>query len=267
MPLITVSKNIKKALIRGEKTIRVPIRGGYYEIPRLDLLDIGQLTYTHKAAGAGKWKYDFQFDAREADLFHVGDEDDKEQRPVDHSQPDTWYMSGTRGWMRKPTGDDWRPDHPIGTAPEVGTFSITSRLRPGLIPVYFQPPYDIYPGEAVHSTIQAPQTREDYLEHAEEDFYDQMRMAAAEGFRQNGLKVYVIGPCFTPGLEKLEAPGRIKMWAETYGFTFLKPLVGAKDPAALLGTLTPETQIERDIVDALKEVLCSEPGMAGTEDG
>lgn len=232
------------SVVAGSKTIRVPLRGGgYREVPRRDLVSVDPLAYSREPQGK-LWKYTFRLHSQDAVLFRVGDEDEDLTETMDQTiseQPEGWRFNRA-AWSRV------KADSPD----QEESFALTSAYKPGLIPVFFQSSYaDFKPGEGFHGKVA---TGAEYLYSAHARIQDRLNESAALSWSNNSLKRFVIGPAFSPNYTQKEVELRIALWAGEYGFTFLDPLV-AHSTRAVLEQLSPSTDLEKEIVECLREVL------------
>jgi len=234
-------------LVAGSTVIKVPIHGGYFEVPRQDLMDIGNFKSSYERDGAA-WKYTLQLNAREVQViaFSADPEVHMNDQPVPTIQPEGWMFSsnghvwGRKGMLHKPSGEPY------------SQFVLTSGYRPGLIKLRIASPAattTLIPSPARKSTI--PESQLTPAQSAAEE----QKILRARSWKYNSLQKFIIGPAFAPNATAAEIMAQVKTWVGEYRFTFLAPLLSAENPAVQLGLLQPTTDLEKNIVECLWEVL------------
>lgn len=215
------------ALMQKTKTIRTS--HGHLEIPRGDLVNVGNFRYAY--SGSGPYTYAYTFDNRDAAVFRIGT--DPSLGSVAHTEPKGW-MGGDVGWAALKA-----PERSANSQ-----YTLTSNRSPGVVPLFFQG--DVY-GIVARVNGQSP-------EHYGFPYLTKTRdgeaMAKAGGIFGNSLVRWAIGPVFEPGATRDHVLAIVKQWINQ-GFKFLQPLTEGHG----LADLQPSNQLERDLVACLAAVL------------
>ncbi len=112
-------------------------------------------------------------------------------------------------------------------------FTIRSKWRPGLLPMYLVTDKAKEPTPSFNSTD------------------DNEKIAVATSIFNNSLQKFVIGPAIRPNITADEMKALIARWVDDYGYTFLKPLTEGK---TLADIETPTDAFEQQILACLRAV-------------
>jgi hypothetical protein len=225
------------AMIKTTKTIQTTL--GPVEIPRADLISIGKLRYTF-TPGANT-VYSYTFDNSEVAVMSLGG---PPTRSIIAAVADT----APQGWLTLPGAGGYYQSWKDPTYSKDAVYSVTSPLKPGLLPMYFQS--DVWGiTRAVNGGPQpAPWPGLPALTKTD----DNITYAAATSITGNSRREFVIGPVFKAGVTKADVLAAVQQWIG-YGFTFLQPLADG----GAVADLKPPTDLERDIVQCLRGVMWS----------
>jgi hypothetical protein len=198
------------------------------------------------SSGAGSSSYTYEFNNHEVAHMRLGImPEDTTIGQTGTSEPEGWINLGP-GW------DRWKG----ATSSKTAQYTVTSAKMPGLLPLFLQTDWDgtaaaingdPVPADSGFTGLLKPPARGDGA-----------KMNAQINIFANSLQRMVIGPAFDPDSTLETIMTRVRIWARTkngYGFTFLQPLIDAKDPKSALDSLTPATQLERDVVSCLRTVF------------
>jgi hypothetical protein len=184
------------------------------------------------------------------------------------TQPKDWEL-GFFGWSqalfgrRKGNSFDFAPADPEFS--KSAKYSMLSKVRPGVIPMFFQSDTNHFrelvskPINPAPSVLEVP-NKIDATPNTPVDervrIAEEQALSTAESWRYNSLRKYVIGPAIKQDASQAEIMALVRMWAEDYGFTFLKPLlIEGGNVRSLLNTLHPNKGLEQDIAECLRLVL------------
>jgi hypothetical protein len=215
------------AVVSKTKTIMTSL--GPLEIPRGDLVNVGNFRYAH--SGSGPYTYTYTFNNQDTAVFRIGT--DASLGSVAHTQPKGW-LGGDVGWSAL-KGPERSAD---------AQYTITSSRSPGVVPLFFQG--DVY---GIVARING-QTPEHYGFPYLPKTRDGEAMARAGGIFGNSVVRWGIGPVFEPGATRDQVMTIVKQWVRQ-GLTFLRPLTEGHGLAAL----QPSNQLEQDLVACLAAVL------------
>lgn len=245
--------------------IKNPKRGGAAKVERSapekvyvkrgDMIDIGTLTYSHAADTGGAIKYAYTFDNRQVANFALGHPDGPSAGIISTTQPDKWTGLGTP--KSKPieaqfaSWAQWK-----GAALSAkAEYSASSHRLPGVVLMRFQGDYSgmlarINGGSAPNGVILSKTAGWGPMDGA--------LIAKASTVWGNSLSKLVIGPMFDPEPKVADVLAAVKDWVDNYEMAILAPATKATDAASLqaaLSILTPTTQIEKEAIAALQNVL------------
>lgn len=227
----------KTFLTANGEAVRIK-RGDFFKTP-----PTVKYSYT---TGTDSSSYTYEFDNSEVAHTRLGivPEDD-DIGETSSSEPEGWINMGP-GWHR------WKG----ATSSKTAQYVVHATKLPGLMPLFLQNDWD---GQSEHLNGKAIPKDSDITGTAKPlSSRDQTRLNAEINIFENSRQEFVIGPAFKPTDTMADVMKRVKIWARTkngYGFTFLQPLVAAADPKSALDSLTPSTQLERDIVSCLRNVF------------
>jgi len=203
-------------------------------------IDIGQLRCSYTKLGDDNYKYEYVFDNRQVTQVSVGNVFQCCNFAVDTVR---------EGQMRRPGRDpvfvSWPALSPLDQPQLVeraqnAKYTLLSPYSPGL----------------VHMTLRSEDTE---APDVPVDLDEESRQFVGETVAQDARTVQrlVIGPAFG-GVTRMKVLNEVHRWIYDEGFTFLKPLfqVGVgMDPKPTLDTLSPSTELERQIVACLRDIL------------
>lgn len=220
-------------------------------VKRADLIDIGNLTYSNSPE-AGLIRYTYTFDNRQVANLALGDPEGPSAGVISTTQPKKWtsvHSTATLPTLQYAVWGQWRAAE---LSPQA-TYSVLSNRLPGLVLMRFQSD-----SRGFVSRLNGVPASDGIILSKTAGWgpLDQLLIANASTVWGNSLQKLVIGPVFdqTPTMDDVMA--QVKIWATTdYGATFLSPLLTASEPRAALDSLTPQTQLERDIVACLRGVF------------
>ncbi len=202
-------------------------------------IPIGNLTYSYKEAGDGKYLYEYSFDNRQVEMIRVGEFTHDFGCPV---------MNGPEGWID--VGPGWSPSLRLTGKPvarnETAKYTIVSEFLPGPLLLHIAGAGNTRDGFTLPFSTETSSER--YL------LQKIWHMIQAYGDSCDPL---VIGPAFKPKPTELEVRNRIRLCIE-YGLEFLRPL---DDKGAALieaeGAVAPTTEFETKVLDCLKVAIRS----------
>jgi hypothetical protein len=190
-----------------------------------------EVSSAYRELDGGKLEYTFSVDTTEAELIRVGDNIGYVLMPEEnpHASANGWMFTGV-GWGR--IADD--AERGPGT-----DFVMLVDWRPG--------PVDVM--------IQGKESR-DSFNMAGNTSWDNVRIAKQMSIRNNSLRTTVIGPAIPPGATHEQLQLLIRQWVAFSNLGFLQPMTqeGA-DLEKILPTLHPKTDLEKQIVQCIKEAL------------
>jgi hypothetical protein len=252
------------------KTLRIKTSRGIWEVERGDLMDIGTLSYKFIQKG-NDYQYLYTFDNNKVWFVGLGGlgPGDSRKTPEAHiaqvqeveknsTQPRDWWPFGF-GWGQSLL------EHATPEFSKTAQYSLVSKLRPGVISMFFQSDIHHY-RQGVSQTVVAPPAEAE-LTNSVQPLLDEPQnpmiwlaeeqaLNTAESWRYNSLRKYVIGPAIEPGATQGEILALVKRWTEDYKFFFLRPLlIEGGDPKSVLNSLKPKEGLERDILECLRAVL------------
>ena len=220
-------------------TRTVKTSSGTFLIPRGDLLNIGELRYSWSPGSDGNTLYTYTFDNADVANIRLGDVSDVDFAVASNTKPAGW-LGGVVGW--------YAFKGPARSSDAV--YSMTSGRRPGLLPMFFQTDVD---GSTAAANGSGQQLR--FLPMGPKSTDNQIIVRAGSIFT-NSQRHFVIGPVFSASPTKTEVLERVQTWVNDYGFTFLAPMLAdGADLLAVLDSLSPSSQIEKDVVSCLRDVL------------
>jgi hypothetical protein len=202
--------------------------------PRADLIRVTKLAYAREPVG-DSIVYHYTIDTRQVWLFRIGDIEDTFW--LGDPNPRSTHPKGWSGGI-----SSWYTDDEKAKS-ENSEFSITSKWRPGLLPMYLvgeegRNPVLVFSGEAAKLPVRGSND-------------DNERVAAVNIFT-NSLKRFVIGPAIKPDITKAELSDLIDRWVNEHGFEFLRPLLDGK---SLDDIATPSDEFEAEILRCLRDAL------------
>jgi hypothetical protein len=211
-------------------TLRITLSDGtILDIPRKDLIHIGNFTWDHAVGSDGRHTYTYVLDNTQVQLFRVGDNMALLPKGNKGTGPKGWGFYG----MGFVADGIERAERTAGA-----TYTISTAFRPGLVAVYLQ-------GE----TTQKQQMTNEPPVHKLKSI-DNIAITRADGIFTNSLKKYAIGPAFAANVSKQDVLDEVQIWIK-YGFSFLQPLIDD----GVLNNVRPQTDLETQIVACLKDVL------------
>jgi hypothetical protein len=233
---ITPPRGITTEVTRSEIIFTLP-DGVVIRYPR-NPVAIGDLRYSYAKAENGTYRYEYVFDNRLVQSFNIADGAAHDADEIWESPPGWWRSMGI--------------DLP-GTTParsENAKYTVLSSHLPGLTVMYFValdppsgpelPPISNYKDWRTNLRLQ-----EDY----------QQATLTVDIYGHN-LHRLAIGPAIAPNPSQDDITALVKRWAGDYGLRFLQPLVeSGADLEAVLDSLTPANDLEKDIVFCLRLAL------------
>lgn len=139
-----------------------------------------------------------------------------------YSAPDGWRIGAA-------TFSDWR----TGDREEYGTFTVSSRWKPGPFPLYL-----------MNDSWKEPVPMG-------ADTHENVAIAKAGNIFNNSVRQIVIGPAIPPDATKDQIHDLIGQWIADYDMRFLSPL----QDGASLDSLEPTTELEKQVIESLRGVL------------
>ncbi len=174
---------------------------------------------------ADNFIYHYKLDTRDIWGFRLGVTDDAFWL---NDYDNTLLMP--KGWMGAAYA--WSANQDAEKS-DASDFTIRSKWRPGLLPMYLVTDKAKEPTPSFNSTD------------------DNEKIAVATSIFNNSLQKFVIGPAIKPNITADEMKALIARWVDDYGFTFLKPLLNGK---TLADIQTPADAFEQQILACLRAV-------------
>jgi hypothetical protein len=139
-----------------------------------------------------------------------------------------WHLSG---W--------WPPNNEKAERHEHHRFTVTTDMKPGLVPMYFSGTHVLDPFPILQGMDG-----------------DQQQQVVDAIFETNRIRCFVIGPAITPGSTEDDLRELVERWASEYGFSFLHPFTAeSADFRSTLDELKPATDLDKQIVECLRAAL------------
>lgn len=199
--------------------------GSTVNVHRADNITVARMGYKNEPAGQ-KYAYHFTIDSRQVYMIRLGE-------VQDNGLAEGATQENPKGWARM--GGGWAELGDKTERAEDSVFSVTSKWKPGLLPIYLAgqgmkilPPY-------------SPKTD------------DNERIAAVASIFNNSVQKFVIGPAIPPDATQDTLDALTKRWVEDFGFGFLRPIVEGKG----FDAVTPSTDLERDALKCLKDATAA----------
>jgi hypothetical protein len=206
--------------------VAVRLRDGKtVQVQRADNIKVSRMDYSNEPAGDGVFAYHFTIDSRQLYMIRLGEvQDNGFADGATQASPKGWGKMGV-GWVEY--GDVERAADSV--------FSINSKWRPGLMPIYLA-------GEGMKApTPYSPKTD------------DNERVAAVASVFNNSVQRFVIGPAIPPDATQDTLNATVQRWVEDYGFGFLRPVMEGQG----FDAVTPTSDLERDALKYLKEATAA----------
>jgi hypothetical protein len=180
---------------------------------------------TFEVDSKGVYTYHFSIDTKDpkGKVLRIGADAEMGEHPTAENQSG-WYSFGL-GWIAGEKAE---------RASDVA-LSLRSSWKPGPVPVYWG-----------NGTAGSFPMQESSAENV-------IVSRQASIFRTSTQRV-VIGPAIKPGLSQADLRLLVRDWKDTLGFSFLDPLLNSSDWAAGLDALKPATDLERSVIDCLRNL-------------
>jgi hypothetical protein len=178
-------------------------------------------TFDHDSSGV--YTYHFALDTRDASgsIIRVGENAHMAMAATGEDQSG-WLSIGI-GWI---AGD--KPQRAADVA-----LSLRSQWKPGPVAIFW------------HGTPSALPTQQNSA--------DNVVVSRRMSITRDSTTMVAIGPAIRPGISESDLRLLIRDWKDTLGFSFLAPLLASSDFAAGIDALKPSTDMERSIVQCLRD--------------